>query len=332
MTLLTDPFQRHLNYLRISITDHCNLNCIYCKPDQLLPKLTHDEVLSYEEILRVARVAVDLGVSKIRITGGEPMMRRGFFAFIARVGALEGLQDLSLTTNGVLLENHIGDLKAAGVRRLNISLDTLNRQRYREITGKDHFERVWGGIQAALEAGFAPIKINAVILRGINDDEIAQIAELSVRYPLQVRFIEYMPIGCRKAESAKTILTAEARKRVEETLGGLARVSKSATDGPARRYRLPSALGEVGFISALSDHFCHTCNRIRLTASGHLRPCLLSDQQIDVKGSMRAGCGDEALADLLREAALKKPQRHQVNKGGAAPKNSITSQMSSIGG
>ena len=324
---LIDNYQRHLKYLRVSITDRCNLECVYCRPGGLIPILPHAEILSYEEILRIVRVGLSLGISKIRITGGEPLVRRGAFDFLTKLAATNGIRDLSLTTNGVLLKDNTARIREAGIHRINVSLDTLDPQRYYRITGRDCFDRVWQGIEEAHRTGLFPIKINVVVLRGINDDELTTLAGLSLKYPFHVRFIEYMPMGmAAEKEQAKTMLTPEIRKRIE-TLGTLIPVKHGASDGPAERFRLEGGRGEIGFISAISHHFCQHCNRLRLTASGQLRSCLLSDRQVDMKMPLRAGCSDADIADLFLKAVRHKPLAHCL-----ATQQQIKGQMSAIGG
>jgi GTP 3',8-cyclase len=323
---LIDPFNRRLNYLRISITDRCNLRCTYCQPDGLREKLSHKAVLSYEEILRIARVAVLLGISKIRITGGEPLVRKGVYGFLNKLSDIDGLSDISLTTNGVSLKENIDKIRKAGINRINISLDTLDRQKYITITGCDQFDRVWEGIRKADEKGFFPIKLNVVALRGVNEAELPAFARLTFKYPYHIRFIEYMPIGTEDRPSA--LLTPEIKKHVSE-LGELIPVEMESRDGPAERYRFRGAKGEIGFISALSRHFCESCNRLRLTASGHLRVCLLSDRQFDIKGPLRKGCSDKELAAIFLKAVKAKPSHHTLNQENSS---SVKSQMSTIGG
>lgn len=326
--LLSDSFKRRLNYLRISITDRCNLQCIYCMPRGGVPKLRHENILRYEEILRLVKIGADLGISKIRVTGGEPLVRKGVDAFLRNIGQIEGISDISLTTNGRLLGHHIDNLMSAGIRRLNISLDTLDPQNYARITGHNVFNDVWKGIMRAYKAGFDPIKINAVALRGINEHEICDLARLSLTYPFHVRFIEHMPTRGRRFDTDNPLLTAEIKQRVSE-LGRLVPVKKELHDGPARRFHLEGAKGEIGFISPLSHHFCDTCNRLRLTADGRLRVCLLSSQTVDLKTPLRSGCSDRELAAMLIDAAGKKPFGHGMTP--AAPKE-IGGMMSSIGG
>jgi cyclic pyranopterin phosphate synthase len=325
---LIDRCNRHLNYLRISITDRCNLQCRYCVPQELIPKLSHTEVLTYEEILRVVRIAIRLGVSKVRVTGGEPLVRKGVYPFLTQLVATEGLKDVSLTTNGVLLADNLEKIQAAGIKRLNISLDTLSSTKYREITGFDEFDRVWQGIEKANKMGLHPIKLNIVALRGINDEELVEMAQLSFRYPFHVRFIEYMPIGQSDFNPGSLLLAPEIKNRIS-SLGKLIPVQVAEHDGPAQRYKFEHAKGEVGFIPALSQHFCNKCNRLRLTASGQLRPCLLSDHQENLKALLRQGCTDQELADIFLTAVTHKPSDHNL---AAQDPMRVGGQMNAIGG
>lgn len=325
---LIDPCNRYLNYLRISITDRCNLKCIYCVPRDLIPRLNHDEILTYEEILRLVRVGVKLGISKIRITGGEPLVRKGVYDFLAELSRTAGLTDLSLTTNAVALKDNLQRIKSAGIKRINISLDTLKPEKFAKITGLDLFDQVWQGIEGALEMGFHPIKINVVALNGVNDDELIDMARLALDYPLHVRFIEYMPIGQSQMGNGPLLLAPEIKKRLSG-LGRLIPVRSSANDGPAQRYRFDGAPGEIGFIHAMSHHFCDRCNRLRLTAQGQLRPCLLSDHHEDVKGPLRDGCSDDQLAEIFLKAVRHKPSDHNLALENPAR---VCGQMNSIGG
>ena len=325
---LVDREKRHLTYLRISITDRCNLRCLYCAPDGRIPKLNHTQVLSLEEIMHVVNIGIRLGIRKIRVTGGEPLVRRGAVDLLSRLARIPQLEDVSLTTNGVLLGDNAQRIFDAGIRRVNISLDTLNPEKYAHITGYDNFRRVWESIMKAHEIGFSPIKINAVAMRGINDDEILDLAGLSMKYPFHIRFIEYMPIGNSRSTTADQILTPELHERIS-ALGELIPLNSHHNDGPARRYRLAGAKGEVGFISALSHHFCERCNRLRLTADGKLRACLLSDQYVPMKALLRSGASDEQLALCFRQAARQKAARHQLGIVGSA---AVRDQMQGIGG
>jgi cyclic pyranopterin phosphate synthase len=325
---LVDNFNRHLNYLRISITDRCNLQCRYCEPQDLIPKLSHNEILTYEEILRLVRVATRLGISKVRITGGEPLVRKGVYEFLHELTATDGLKDVSLTTNGVLLKDNLAKIQAVGISRINISLDTLNPKKYHEITGYDEFDRVWQGIEKAHQMGFYPIKLNIVALKGINEEEFVEMAQLSFQYPFHIRFIEYMPIGRSAFNPDGLLLAPEIKSRISD-LGNLVTVQEDEHDGPARRYKYEDAIGEIGFIPALSQHFCNKCNRLRLTASGQLRPCLLSDHQEDLKEAIRQGCSDQQLADIFIKAVRHKPSDHNLVAKNPAR---VCGQMRAIGG
>ncbi len=325
---LIDKYQRTLNYMRISITDRCNLRCSYCTPNSPIECFKHDDILRYEEILRIVRVVSRMGIGKVRVTGGEPLVRKGVYAFLELLGGIEGIGEVSLTTNGVLLKDNIHRIKDAGIKRINISLDTLNRERYREITGVDALDKVLEGIRAADDAGIAPIKINTVVLRGVNDDEIEAMAGLSMDRPYHMRFIEYMPIGDRKARVDEPLLAPEIRERLS-AMGELTEVSRENNDGPAQRFRLGGAKGEIGLIRPLSHHFCGTCNRLRLTANGQLRTCLLSDRQEDLKTPLRSGCTDEELAAVIKNAARRKPMEHDL---AAESSTAVGTQMSAIGG
>lgn len=325
---LIDRYNRDLNYLRISITDRCNLRCLYCVPGNLIPKLLHSQILRYEEILRIVRLGVRLGITKIRITGGEPLIRKGVYDFLSELTKIEGLLDVSLTTNGILLKDNIEKIKSTGIKRINVSLDTLKRQKFEKITGFDMFNQVWEAIELAQKAGFDPIKLNIVALRGINDDEFVDIARLTYSHPFHIRFIEYMPIGKTLKNIDGPVLVPEIKDRLK-VLGKLIHVENRSNDGPAKRYKFKGAKGEIGFISALSHHFCDRCNRLRLTASGQLRACLLSDHQEDIKGPLRRGCSDKELADIFFKTVQSKPLEHNVtindHKG-------VPGQMCAIGG
>ncbi len=296
-----------INYLRVSITDRCNLRCFYCTPWGGWKKLPAPEILRYEELLRLAGVAAGVGIRKIRVTGGEPLVRRGVLEFIRSLHRLPGLQEVCLTTNGVLLPEMAADLYATGLRHLNLSLDTLRRDRYRELTGHDDFLKVLAGIEGAAALGFRPLKINCVVLKGLNDDELLDFALLTRDHAYQVRFIEFMPTVARERWARHFLPMAEVRRRLE-ALGGLTPVAQGATAGPARTFRLPGFQGELGFISSVSDHHCPTCNRLRLTAAGMLKPCLFAAPEIDLKGPLRQGADDESLGNLFREAVRLKGQ------------------------
>ena len=326
---LIDQHNRRLNYLRISVTDRCNLRCLYCRPYSGIAKLRHEDILTYEEILRLARIAVGLGVDKIRLTGGEPLVRKGIHGFIRQVTSLSGLKEVSLTTNGVFLSKNLEKIRASGIKRVNISLDTLRRDRYKKITGYDGIEAVWEGINLSRTLGFHPIKVNMVLIKGLNDDEILDFARLSQDNPFHIRFIEYMPLGVKDPENPMQLVPSALIKAKVTQLGRLIPVPRASIDGPAERFKFEGAPGEIGFISAMTHHFCHTCNRLRLTASGYLRSCLLSDHEEDLKGPMRGGASDGDLAQIFMKAALFKPFAHYL-----APENPLplSGEMSSIGG
>lgn len=325
---LIDPCNRHLNYLRISITDRCNLKCVYCVPRDQIPRLTHEDILTYEEILKIVKIGVKLGITKLRVTGGEPLVRKGVYDFLRELRRIDGLTDLSLTTNGVALKDNLARIKSAGINRINISLDTLDRKKFHAITGLDLFDQVWQGIEMARNMGFDPIKLNVVALNGINDDELKDMALLSYDNPFHIRFIEYMPIGESQIANGPLLLAPDIKKRISE-LGQLIPIRNSVNDGPARRYRFEGARGEIGFIHALSHHFCDRCNRLRLTASGSLRPCLLSDHHEDIKGPLREGALDRDLAEIFFKAVRHKPSDHNLAVGGSAR---VCGQMRAIGG
>jgi len=327
---LYDPHKRSIDYLRISVTDRCNLSCVYCKPNAGMKVLRHREILSYEEIRRLVALAVPLGITHVRVTGGEPLVRRGIVEFIASLNAQEGLEDISITTNGVLLEEMADGLSKAGKPRLNISLDSLNPHKFRQITGRDNYERVWRGINRAEELGFFPLKINMVPVRGMNEDEVVNFARLTLDRRFHVRFIEFMPIGADDRWHRESCVPAsEIRSVIEREIGPLTPFTSRNSAGPSDNYQLPDARGVIGFISPITRHFCKSCRRLRLTADGKIRPCLLSDSEIDIKAPLRGGCDDAELERLFRLALEIKPDRHYVNE--SAP-GCFQRTMSRIGG
>jgi len=326
---LNDNNNRVINYLRLSITDRCNLRCIYCMPEDGIDFMSHDNILRYEEILRIVELSIQKGIRKVRLTGGEPLVRKGFTGFIKRLNRLEGLKEITLTTNGVLLKELAADIMAGGIRRINVSLDSLKRERFFRITGRDLFNQVWDGIQEAERLGFDPIKINVVAMRGINDDEIEDFARLTLEKPYHVRFIENMPVGRDNGWRADRFISVLEIYNLIRKIGPLTPVLKRGSlDGPAQRFVLDGALGEIGLIGALSNHFCDICNRLRLTADGYLRNCLFSDHEIDIKAALREGKGDDVL-NLLEKAIKEKPKSHNLNLLGT---RNCMRGMSSIGG
>lgn len=296
-----EPGTTRINYLRISVTDRCNLRCRYCTYWRDWRKLPSGEILRYEELLRLAAIAAEMGISKVRITGGEPLVRRGLVDFLRKLHHVPGITKVCLTTNGVLLQELAPALYDTGLRHLNVSLDTLRRERYRQITGKDNLPEVLAGLERAASLGFHPLKINCVMLKGINDDELVDLALLARDHPYQVRFIELMPAVSQEWWQRHFLPRPEVLQRLT-ALGPLMPSTREATAGPARNFRLPGFRGELGFISPMSGHHCRNCNRLRLTADGKLRPCLLAASELDLKEPMRLGLGDDLLGYLFQEA------------------------------
>lgn len=327
----TDRYFREINYLRVSVTDRCNLRCFYCVPVAGLTLVPHKEILSYEEIVTVIEAGVRAGIKKVRLTGGEPLVRRGICNLVSRLAQMPGIKELSLTTNGVLLEKMAKPLKQAGLARINVSLDSLDPATFCRITGRDHCLDVQKGIDAALTAGFDPIKVNVVAIAGTNEHEFEAFARLTIDRPLSVRFIEYMPIGNYvKWDPKNSISTDAIQSCLEKQVGRLIPLKDGApTDGPAQRFAFSGAVGEVGFINAMSGHFCETCNRMRLTADGKLRPCLFSDHEIDVKGVLRGGGTAKDLDQRFSMAIEKKPKSREKSGANGA---GCSRAMSAIGG
>ena len=326
---MQDNFGRTIDYLRLSITDRCNLRCRYCMPESGVESLPHHDVLSYEELLRLTRLAVGLGVRKVRITGGEPLVRRGLVGFIRQLRALDPALELALTTNGILLAAMAEELKGAGLDRINVSLDSLNAERFREISRRDGLTDVLAGLQRAAAVGFVPIKINMVPIRGVNDDEIEAFAELARDNPWEIRFIEYMPVSEGLDYCSSQRVGAEEIIARLQRLGPLEAVTAAATAGPANCYRIAGYAGQVGIIPAVSQHFCGACNRLRLTADGRLRPCLFSTEEVDLRSPLRAGASDTELRDLLLQATGSKPLGHRIGSDDFSP---ASRRMHGIGG
>ena len=328
---LVDSYGRKIDYLRISITDHCNLKCYYCTPFSGRSHLERSEILTYEEMLTVARATAAVGITKIRITGGEPLVRRGVVNFCRMLSGLDGLKSLALTTNGIYLEEMAGPLFKAGVRRINISLDTLRPERFEKITGYNLLPRVLAGIQRAEDIGMHPIKINAVVMRGINDNEIEELAALTLAKPYHVRFIELMPTSGSTDGDYETLFmpVEEFMKKIHQ----IERVQiEPTTDsyGPARLCKLPGAVGKVGFIAPISWHFCGSCNRLRLTADGKIKTCLFSQEEIDIKTALRTGATQNEIIDIFRQAVAAKPSGHHLNA--KDHQNACSRAMRAIGG
>lgn len=312
--ILRDRFGRQITYLRISVTDRCNLRCVYCMPVEGVTNIAHGSIMRYEEIVQVVKLAAEYGVNEVRITGGEPLVRLDLPDLIRMISAVPGIEDISLTTNGLLLGKMIHELKDAGLKRVNISLDTLRPERFEQITRGGSFERTWEGIAAADALGLRPIKINTVLMRGVNDDELEDLARLTLDKPWHVRFIELMPIQNQEAWGPGLPNSEQAYLPIPEMITrlealGLEPVGEKIGSGPAQEYRLRGALGKIGFISPVSEPFCAQCNRLRLTADGHLRPCLLHDIEVPILEALRKG---EDLLPYLTEAIELKPLEHDL--------------------
>ncbi len=314
MRPIHDKYNRIIDYMRISVTDRCNLRCVYCMPSEGIKPLRHKDILRYEEIVRVVTIAAKLGVNKIRITGGEPLVRKNLSFLIAAIHNIEGIEDISLTTNGLLLRKHVRELVSAGLNRVNVSLDSFSPAKYREITGGGDINNVLEGIHEARQAGLSPVKINMVPIRGVNDDEIEVFAKLTMKTPLHVRFIEFMPIGASATWSEEKYISSEEIKRRVSSVAPMHPV-KLRRSGPARYYRFEHAPGVVGFISPITHHFCRSCNRLRLTSEGKLRPCLFSETEIDLKSAIRGGDSDEEIERLIRLSVEIKPKGHTIDHG-----------------
>jgi cyclic pyranopterin phosphate synthase len=328
---LVDSFGRKIDYLRISITDHCNLKCYYCTPFSGRSHLKRSEILTYEEMLNVARAAAAIGITKIRVTGGEPLVRKGVVEFCRMLSEIDGLKSLALTTNGIYLAEMAKPLFKAGVRRINISLDTLRQNRFEKISGYNSLPRVLAGIKRAEEIGMHPIKINSVVMRGINDDEIEDLARLTLDKPYHVRFIELMPTDSSAYGNYESLFIP-----VEEFMKKIHQIDQvqiePATDsyGPARLCKLPGAVGKVGFIAPISWHFCGSCNRLRLTADGKIKTCLFSQEEIDIKTALRTGATHKEIISIFRQAVAEKPSGHHLNA--KEHQNACGRAMSAIGG
>jgi GTP 3',8-cyclase len=326
MVKLYDSWHRQINYLRISVTDHCNLNCVYCS-DRSFTRLPRSEVLSYEEIHRIITITAAMGINKVRLTGGEPLMRPDLPQLIKMIAETPGIDDIAVTTNGTLLYKYAAELKAAGLHRVNVSLDTLRADRFEEITRHDKLGDVLAGIELADQVGLVPVKINMVVMRGKNDDEVVDFARKTITDGWNVRYIEDMPFGCSANEFDKMVSAHEIQERIK-VLGPLEPSGTKKGNGPAKYFRFPGATGTVGFISPITEHFCKTCNRLRITADGHLRPCLLDDDEIDLKKALRSGASDDDLRALIQQAVTSKRERHHLNEGERAPEK----PMRQIGG
>ncbi len=314
MTGLSDSFQRPINYLRVSLTDRCNLSCIYCMPSDGICLLSHQDILTYEEIHIIIRAAAELGINKVRITGGEPLVRSGVSKLIEMLASIDTIDDISLTTNGTHLARCAAELKSAGLRRVNVSLDTLKRDKFEFITHSDNLDDVLEGIEVAKSVGLNPVKLNMVVMAGVNDDELPDFANKTIDEGWHVRFIEFMPVTSQGVITSQFLSVSDMKKRLER-LGKLESCLPSVGSGPARYFRFPQAKGTIGFITPVSEHFCFYCNRLRLTADGKLRLCLLSADEIDLKQPLRSGISLAGLKQLIEKAAARKPLQHHLADG-----------------
>jgi len=307
MGRLVDTFDRTINYIRISVTDRCNLRCKYCV-DGSFGFIPHNEILSYEEIIRFVRIVAALGVRKVRLTGGEPLTRKGIAYLLREIRSIKEIEDIGLTTNGVFLSERALDLQEAGLKRVNISLDTMKRDRFAFITGVDAFNDVIKGIEKATIIGLDPIKINTVIIKGFNDDEILAFVRAAKKWNHHVRFIEFMPFGEMSLWNSSEIITSQQIEDIIRTSYNLI-PSLSNNNGPARMFDIEGGSGKIGFISPVSTHICSECNRIRLTSNGMIRPCLFSDTEYDVKALIRGGKTDDEIAAFVKDVVRRKPER-----------------------
>lgn len=325
-----DGFGREIDYLRISVTDRCNLRCTYCMPIDAPVLAPEPEVLSADEIALVVRAAVSVGFKKFRLTGGEPTLRADLLDIVSRIARTEGVRDLALTTNGVLLDRLARPLKAAGLRRVNVHVDTLDAEKLPRLMRWGSLDQIWRGIEAAEAAGLVPLKLNVVVVRGENDDDVAELARLTVERDWHVRFIELMPLGpgeCAAVARDRYVSNALVRERIERALGRLEAVPGHRSD-ESKNHRLPGAKGIVGFISPVSEPYCGACNRMRLTADGKFHLCLLNDDELDVKRAIRTGGGEAAVGRILERAVAEKPTGHHLEEG----RSTKSRRMHALGG
>ncbi|MFH1776488.1 MAG: GTP 3',8-cyclase MoaA [Candidatus Omnitrophota bacterium] len=319
--------EKNIDYLRLSVTDRCNLNCLYCNPLEKGQFLTHDQVLRYEEMYRLVKICVRWGIRAVRITGGEPLIKKNITRLIRMLKQIKELKELTMTTNGVYLKDTAGELKAAGIDRINVSIDTLQKEKYKAITGADCFEQVWQGIGETLKAGLAPVKLNVVVLKGINDDEVLDFARLTFKYPLSIRFIEFFPTNRRTEELAHYIIgNLEIKKKLITYFGEMRKAAEIKGRGPAEYYQYKDAKGLIGFINSYSKDFCNQCNRVRIDCAGRVSPCLFSGHIYDLRQALRNGKNDYELGMLINNVFEMKAGYNKKTK------NNCKIEMSSIGG
>lgn len=322
-----DAFQRNIDYLRISVTDRCNLRCIYCMPAEGVELSSYEDILRLEEIVKIIRSAVTLGIKKIRFTGGEPLVRKGITDLIKQTSEMPEIEDISMTTNGILLPEMAKSLKKAGLNRVNISLDTLSPQKFAQMTRGGQFGKVWLGIEAARDAGLGPVKLNTVVIRGMNDDEIFDFVDLTTKMPIHVRFIELMPIGASQFAAHDAYISSAELLHMIGSERQLVPENEITGSGPAKYFRIPGAPGTVGVISPISSHFCSSCNRVRLTAEGQLRPCLQSPREIDLRVPLRSGATERELAEIIQYAINSKPEKHDLAQTGWEGNRRVMNQI-----
>jgi cyclic pyranopterin phosphate synthase len=323
-----DRFGRIIHYLRISLTDHCNLRCIYCMPEDQTFRPNAD-LLQDDEILLLTDLFARLGFDKIRLTGGEPTVRAHIVEIVRGIASTPGIRNVTMTTNGLLLSRLAGQLAEAGLKRVNVSLDTLNPEKFKRLTRWGKVEDVWNGIKAAEEAGLTPVKINAVVVKGYNESDVVDLARLTLHHPWQIRFIEMMPFaGATDVQTGQVITAEEIKERIEDSLGDLEIANGGNLDGEARLFRIPNALGDVGFISSVTAPFCASCTRARLTADGRLRLCLLREKEVDLLTPLRAGATLDDLRQIILDGVWDKPWGHGLAEG-VIPLNRV---MNEIGG
>ena len=323
---MIDKRHRGIEYLRISVTDRCNLRCVYCMPEEGVSCLTHDEILTFEEIVTICKSAAELGISKIKLTGGEPLVRKDFTELVRKIKAIPGIEEITLTTNGLLLERQLELLIEAGISKINISLDTLDRARFKEITRVDGLDTVVRAINSAAIHPEVQVKVNSLIAKNLNENEILGLAALAKNEPISVRFIEVMPIGLGR--DLQTISKNEMIEILERHYGKLIPYEGKLGNGPAKYYEIPGFEGKIGFISAVSECFCEACNRVRLTANGYLKLCLHSTKGLDLKKLLREGMSQEELTKVMAEAIVSKPEKHHFGEAsGSHIENKIMSQI-----
>ena len=315
---MLDSYDRKIEYLRVSVTDRCNLRCRYCMPEEGIADEGHENMLTLEQIARLIKISARLGIRKVRFTGGEPLVRKDITKLIAQVAAIPQIEDIAITTNGMLFEAMAEDLKAAGLKRVNFSLDTFKADKFRYITRRGNLDDVIRAVEKALKIGIAPVKINTVIMKGFNDNEILDFVKLAYETPLNVRFIEFMPIGDLPFYKKERLVSMDEIKQTIETRYELLKSSMMRGNGPAKSYQIKGGMGSIGFISAMSNHFCSECNRIRMTADGKLRGCLFDKGEINLKLALENHATDDELARLFSEAIRKKPERHHMDEGWGA--------------